>query len=187
MHKTLVWFWTTSNHSSLMLLSTLSHAGFLFMTSGGTNLSSLQRPLMYFFSPLSSLGWTTTTCGPSDQLRLIQKAATVHDLWSSPQVLLCDQLLCSILPVAAHIRLKTQMLAYRAKNGPVPTILQALIKSCFAPRFFQFSSTTWLTIKTQGRHLSRLFSSLAERTPESLSGFKWKWKSHLFTKHLNEH
>lgn len=44
-------------------------------------------------------------------------------------------LLCSLhwLPIAAYIRLKTLMLAYKDTNGPVPTYLKALHRTLSDP------------------------------------------------------
>ncbi|KAI5092953.1 gastrula zinc finger protein XlCGF28.1-like [Silurus meridionalis] len=48
------------------------------------------------------------------------------------------------LPVAARIRFKTLMLAYKAKNGPAPSYLSDLITSRTAPRCLRSSSTARL-------------------------------------------
>ncbi|KAK3513801.1 hypothetical protein QTP70_028874 [Hemibagrus guttatus] len=48
------------------------------------------------------------------------------------------------LPVAARIRFKTLMLAYKAKNGPVPSYLKALVTSRTAPRLLRSTSTARL-------------------------------------------
>ncbi|KAK3506375.1 hypothetical protein QTP70_002306 [Hemibagrus guttatus] len=45
------------------------------------------------------------------------------------------------LPVAARIRFKTLMLAYKAKNGPAPSYLKALVTSRTAPRLLRSTST----------------------------------------------
>ncbi|KAK3520314.1 hypothetical protein QTP70_021348 [Hemibagrus guttatus] len=48
------------------------------------------------------------------------------------------------LPVAARIRYKTLMLAYKAKNGPAPSYLKALVTSRTAPRLLRSTSTARL-------------------------------------------
>ncbi|KAK3545145.1 hypothetical protein QTP70_001466 [Hemibagrus guttatus] len=48
------------------------------------------------------------------------------------------------LPVAARIRFKTLMLAYKAKNGPAPSYLKALVTSRTAPRLLRSTSTARL-------------------------------------------
>ncbi|KAI5619435.1 hypothetical protein C0J50_20832 [Silurus asotus] len=53
-------------------------------------------------------------------------------------------LLLHWLPVAARIRFKTLMLAYKAKNGPAPSYLSDLITSHTAPRCLRSSSTARL-------------------------------------------
>ncbi|KAK3517526.1 hypothetical protein QTP70_012612 [Hemibagrus guttatus] len=48
------------------------------------------------------------------------------------------------LPVAARIRFKTLMLAYKVKNGPAPSYLKALITPRTAPRSLRSTSTARL-------------------------------------------
>ncbi|KAI4879900.1 hypothetical protein NFI96_016065, partial [Prochilodus magdalenae] len=108
-------------------------------------------------------------------------------------------LLCSYhwLPVVARIRFKTLMLAYKAKNGPAPPYLMAMVKSRAVPRALHASSTARLeppSLRTHGRQASRLLSVLAPRwwnelpldvrTVKSLAGFKRRLKTHLFVMHL---
>ncbi|KAF7709877.1 hypothetical protein HF521_016727, partial [Silurus meridionalis] len=89
------------------------------------------------------------------------------------------------LPVAARIRFKTLMLAYKAKNGPAPSYLSDLITSRTAPRCLRSSSTARLvppSLRMRGKYILRLFSVLAPRwwnelpldvrTAESLIIFK---------------
>ncbi|KAI4891478.1 hypothetical protein NFI96_023830, partial [Prochilodus magdalenae] len=70
------------------------------------------------------------------------------------------------LPVVARIRFKTLMLAYKAKNGPAPPYLMAMVKSRAVPRALRASSTARLeppSLRTHGRQVSSLFSVLAPR------------------------
>ncbi|KAK3517719.1 hypothetical protein QTP70_016392, partial [Hemibagrus guttatus] len=89
------------------------------------------------------------------------------------------------LPVAACIRFKILMLAYKAKNGPAPSYLKALITPRTAPRSLRSTSTAQLvppSLREKVRYTSRLFSVLAPRwwnefplgirTAESLTIFK---------------
>ncbi|KAF7695991.1 hypothetical protein C0J45_14256, partial [Silurus meridionalis] len=89
------------------------------------------------------------------------------------------------LPVAARIRFKTLMAAYKAKNGPAPSYLRDLITSRTAPRCLRSSSTARLvppSLRMRGKYISRLFSVLTPRwwnelpldvhTSESLTIFK---------------
>ncbi|KAK3542180.1 hypothetical protein QTP86_016416, partial [Hemibagrus guttatus] len=58
------------------------------------------------------------------------------------------------LPVAARIRFKTLMLAYKAKNGPAPSYLKALITPRTAPRSLRSISTARLvppSLREKGR------------------------------------
>ncbi|KAI4891248.1 hypothetical protein NFI96_014920, partial [Prochilodus magdalenae] len=93
---------------------------------------------------------------------------------------------------------KTLMLAYKAKNGPAPPYLMAMVKSRAVPRALRASSTARLeppSLRTHGRQASRLFSVLAPRwwnelplgvrTAESLAVFKRRLKTHLFVMHLS--
>ncbi|KAI4896432.1 hypothetical protein NFI96_006934 [Prochilodus magdalenae] len=104
------------------------------------------------------------------------------------------------LPVVARIRFKTLMLAYKAKIGPAPPYLMAMVKSLAVPRALRASSTARLEpppLRTHGRQASRLFSVLAPRwwnelplgvrTAESLVVFKRRPKTHLFVMHLTQH
>ncbi|KAK3562041.1 hypothetical protein QTP86_025226, partial [Hemibagrus guttatus] len=107
-------------------------------------------------------------------------------------------LLLHWLPVAARIRFKTLMLAYKAKNGPAPSYLKALITPRTAPHSLRSTSTARLvppSLREKGRYTSRLFSVLAPRrwnelplgirTAESLTVFKRQLKTYLFLKHLH--
>ncbi|KAI4900035.1 hypothetical protein NFI96_007587 [Prochilodus magdalenae] len=127
-------------------------------------------------------------------LQLVQNAAA-HLIFSLPKFTHVTPLLRSLhwLPVVARIRFKTLMLAYKAKNGPAPPYLMAMVKSRTVPRALRASSTARLeppSLRTHGRQASRLFSVLAPRwwnelplgvrTAESLAVFKRRLKTHLF-------
>ncbi|KAK3544416.1 hypothetical protein QTP86_011167 [Hemibagrus guttatus] len=68
-------------------------------------------------------------------LQMIQNAAA-RLVFNLPKFSHTTPLLRSLhwLPVAARIRFKTLMLAYKAKNGPAPSYLKALVTSRTAPR-----------------------------------------------------
>ncbi|KAK3561324.1 hypothetical protein QTP86_030626 [Hemibagrus guttatus] len=78
-------------------------------------------------------------------LQMIQNAAA-RLVFNLPKFSHTTPLLCSLhwLPVAARIRFKTLMLAYKAKNGPAPSYLKALITPCTAPRSLRSTSTARL-------------------------------------------
>ncbi|KAK3559376.1 hypothetical protein QTP86_012786 [Hemibagrus guttatus] len=78
-------------------------------------------------------------------LQMIQNA-TARLVFSLPKFSHTTPLLRSLhwLPVAACIRFKTLMLAYKAKNGPAPSYLKALVTSRTAPRLLSSTSTAQL-------------------------------------------
>ncbi|KAK3534277.1 hypothetical protein QTP86_008690 [Hemibagrus guttatus] len=132
-------------------------------------------------------------------LQMIQNAAA-RLVFNLPKFSHTTPLLRSLhwLPVAAPIRFKTLMLAYKAKNGPAPSYLKALVTSCTAPRLLRSTSTARLvppSLREKGRYTSRLFSVLAPRrwnelplgirTAENLTVFKRQLKTYLFLKYLN--
>ncbi|KAK3552410.1 hypothetical protein QTP86_011646 [Hemibagrus guttatus] len=100
-------------------------------------------------------------------LQMIQNAAA-RLVFNLPKFSHTTPLLRSLhwLPVAARIRFKTLMLAYKAKNGPAPSYLKALVTSRTAPRLLRSISTARLvppSLREKGRYTSRLFSVLAPR------------------------
>ncbi|KAK3520357.1 hypothetical protein QTP70_023824, partial [Hemibagrus guttatus] len=132
-------------------------------------------------------------------LQMIQNAAT-RLVFNLPKFSHTTPLLRSLhwLPVAARIRFKTLMLAYKAKNGPAPSYLKALVTPRTVPRSLRSTSTARLvlpSLREKGRYTSRLFSVLAPRwwnelplgirAAESLTIFKRQLKTHLFLKYLN--
>ncbi|KAK3545153.1 hypothetical protein QTP70_001667 [Hemibagrus guttatus] len=78
-------------------------------------------------------------------LQMIQNAAA-RLVFNLPKFSHTTPLLRSLhwLPVAARIRFKTLMLAYKAKNGPAPSYLKALITPCTASRSLRSTSTAQL-------------------------------------------
>ncbi|KAK3565278.1 hypothetical protein QTP86_004283 [Hemibagrus guttatus] len=75
-------------------------------------------------------------------LQMIQNAAA-RLVFNLPKFSHTTPLLRSLhwLPVAARIKFKTLMLAYKAKNGPAPSYLKALITPRTAPRSLRSTST----------------------------------------------
>ncbi|KAK3528895.1 hypothetical protein QTP70_012072 [Hemibagrus guttatus] len=78
-------------------------------------------------------------------LKMLQNAAA-RLVFNLPKFSHTTPLLRSLhwLPVAARIRFKTLMLAYKAKNGPAPSYLKALVTPCTAPRSLRSTSTARL-------------------------------------------
>ncbi|KAI4879180.1 hypothetical protein NFI96_023982, partial [Prochilodus magdalenae] len=106
-------------------------------------------------------------------LQLVQNAAA-HLIFNFLKFTHVTPLLRSLhwLPVVARIRFKTLMLAYKAKIGPAPPYLMAMVKSRAVPRALRASSTARLeppSLRTHGRQASRLFSVLAPRWWNELS------------------
>ncbi|KAI4883447.1 hypothetical protein NFI96_005261 [Prochilodus magdalenae] len=133
-------------------------------------------------------------------LQLVQNAAA-RLIFNLPKFTHVTPLLRSLhwLPVVVRIRFKTLMLAYKAKNGPAPPYVMAMVKSRAVPRALRASSTARLDppyLRTHGRQASRLFSVLAPRwwnelplgvrTAGSLAVFKRRLNTHLFVKHLSD-
>ncbi|KAK3524872.1 hypothetical protein QTP86_010603 [Hemibagrus guttatus] len=76
-------------------------------------------------------------------LQMIQNTAA-RLVFNLPKFSHTTPLLLHWLPVAARIRFKTLMLAYKAKNGPAPSYLKALVTPRTAPRSLRSSSTARL-------------------------------------------
>ncbi|KAK3521456.1 hypothetical protein QTP70_005786 [Hemibagrus guttatus] len=78
-------------------------------------------------------------------LQMIQNAAAPL-VFNLPKFSHTTSLLRSLhwLPVAARIRFNTLMLAYKAKNGPAPSYLKALVTPRTAPRSLRSTSTARL-------------------------------------------
>ncbi|KAK3562669.1 hypothetical protein QTP86_005049 [Hemibagrus guttatus] len=88
-------------------------------------------------------------------LQMIQNAAA-QLVFNLPKFSHTTPLLRSLhwLPVAARIRFKTLMLAYKAKNGPAPSYLKALVTPRTAPRSLRSTSTARLvppSLREKGR------------------------------------
>ena len=132
-------------------------------------------------------------------LQLVQNAAA-RLVFNRPKFSHTTSLLCSLhwLPVAARIRFKTLVLAYRAVKGSAPSYLQAMVKPYTPTRPLRSATSGRLAPPSLrgpcGRSTrSRLFSVLAPqwwnelppdvRTAESLPIFRRRLKTHLFRKH----
>ncbi|KAK3558041.1 hypothetical protein QTP86_006419 [Hemibagrus guttatus] len=81
-------------------------------------------------------------------------------------------------PDAARIRFKTLMLAYKAKNGPVPSYLKALVTPRTAPRLLRSTSTARLVPpslreKGKGRELADV---MERRKVDILCVQETRWK-----------
>src|SRR4029434_11010764 len=98
------------------------------------------------------------------------------------------------LPVAARIKFKSLMLAYRVLTGSAPTYLNALVRANVTPRMLRSSSEHHLALPSVQVRQSRLFSfivprwwnklPITTRAGASLSTFKKLLKNQLFREHL---
>src|SRR4029434_7730045 len=96
--------------------------------------------------------------------------------------------------IAARIKFKSLMLAYRVLDGSAPTYLNALLRANFTPRTLRSSSEHRLALPSVKARQSRLFSFVVPRwwnelpsttrAGASLSTFKKLLKTQLFRKHL---
>ena len=132
-------------------------------------------------------------------LQLIQNAAA-RLVFNLPKFTHSTPLLRSLhwLPVAARIRFKTLLLAYRAANGSGPVYIQDLVKRYTPARSLRSASANRLvapSLRAKHSSKSRLFAVLAPkwwnelpmdiRTSEGLHIFSHKLKTHLFRLYLD--
>src|SRR4029434_167176 len=98
------------------------------------------------------------------------------------------------LPVAARIKFKSLMLAYRVLTGSAPTYLNALATANHTPTTLRSSSERRLALPVVHARQPRLFSFVVPRwwnelpsttrAGRSLSTFKKLLKTQLFREHL---
>ncbi len=101
-----------------------------------------------------------------------------------------------MLPVAARIKFKTLMLAYRTTTGSAPSYFHSLLRIYIPSRSLRSASERRLVVPSQrgSKSLSRTFSftvpgwwnnlSTPIRNAGSLSIFKQQLKTHLFRHYL---
>ena len=128
---------------------------------------------------------------------MIQNAAA-RLVFNQPKRAHVTPLLISLhwLPVAARIKFKTLMLAYRAATKSAPVYLDSLIQVYTPLRPLRSANERRLVPPSQqsSKSLARLFSFVAPRwwnelpnsirSAESLSTFKKKLKTQLFYEYL---
>ncbi len=100
------------------------------------------------------------------------------------------------LPVAARIKFKVLMFAYKTTTGTAPIYLNSLVQTYAPSRSLRSASERRLVVPSQRgtKSLSRTFSwtvpswwndlPISIRTAESLAIFKKHLKTHLFRQHL---
>ncbi len=156
-----------------------------------------------FFRPLSFLGWTTVMLFWLDfhqtQSNLYKWFRMQRHDWSSTsQKAHVTPLFISLhwLPVAARIKFKTLMLAYRTTTGSAPSYFHSLLRIYIPSRSLRSASERRLVVPSQrgSKSLSRTFSFTIPgwwnnlptpiRNAGSLSIFKQQLKTHLFRHYL---
>src|SRR4029434_2910924 len=97
-------------------------------------------------------------------LQMIQNAA-VRLVFNQPKRTHVTPLLIELhwLPVAARIKFKSLMLAYRVLDGSAPTYLNALVRANVTPRMLRSSSDRRLALPSVQVRQSRLFSFVVPR------------------------
>ena len=128
-------------------------------------------------------------------LQMIQNAA-VRLVFNQPKRAHVTPLLIELhwLPVAARIKFKSLMLAYRVIAGSAPIYLNALVRANVTPRMLRSSNERRLALPTVQVRQSILFSFVVPRwwnelpsttrAGASLSTFKKLLKTQLFREHL---
>ncbi|KAK3523640.1 hypothetical protein QTP70_005836 [Hemibagrus guttatus] len=111
-------------------------------------------------------------------LQMIQNAAA-RLVFNLPKFSHTTPLLRSLhwLPVAESIRFKTLMLAYKAKNGPAPSYLKALVTPRTAPRSLRSTSTAQLvppSLREKVNKMSLYIISQVLAAPEVLLPDDWE-------------
>src|SRR4029434_1895313 len=128
-------------------------------------------------------------------LQMIQNAAA-RLVFNQPKRAHVTPLLIELhwLPVAARIKFKSLMLAYRVLAGSAPNYLNALVRAIVTPRTLRSSSERRLALLSVQAWQSKLFSFVVQRwwnelpsttrAGASLSTFKKLLKTQLFREHL---
>ncbi len=130
-------------------------------------------------------------------LQIIQNAAA-RLVFNEPKSAHVTPLFVSLhwLPVAARIKFKTLMIAYRTTTGSAPTYFHSLLQIYIPSRSLRSASERRLVVPSQrgSKSLSRTFSFTVPgwwndlptpiRNAGSLSIFKQQLKTHLFQHYL---
>ncbi len=164
-----------------------------------------QSMLHNFLSrPLSFLGWTTTMLFWLDfhqtQSNLYKWFRMQRHGWffNEPKRANVTPLFVFLhwLPVAAHIKFKTLIIAYRTTTGSAPTYFHSLLQIYIPSRSLRSAIERRLVVPSQrgSKSLSRTFSFTIPgwwndlptpiRNAGSLSIFKQQLKTHLFQHYL---
>ncbi len=151
-------------------------------------LNFLSRPLDYCNARLA--GHPSCTIKP---LQMIRNAAA-RLVFSKPKSAHVTPHFISLhwLSVAARIKFKTLMLAYRTATGSAPSYFHSLITIYIPSRSLRASITSWCHHREAQNHSPERFYSpflagelpTAIRNAESMTIFKQHLKNHIFRHHL---
>ncbi len=158
----------------------------------------LSRPLSFILDYCNALlaGLPSCTIKP---LQMIQNAAA-RMVFNEPKRAHVTPLFISLhyLPVAARIKFKTLMLAYRTATGSAPAYFYSLLRIYIPSRSLRSASERCLVVPSQrgSKSLSRTFSFTVPgwwndlptpiRNADSLTIFKRWLKTHLFPHYLKK-
>ncbi len=134
---------------------------------------------------------------PSNSIKPLQmiQNAVARLVFNEPKRAHVTPLFISLhwLPVAARIKFKTLMLAYRTTTGSAPSYFHSLLRIYIPSRSLRSASERCLVVPSQrgSKSLSRTFSFIIPndlptpiRNAGSLSIFKQQLKTHLFRHYL---
>ncbi len=192
----------TSWLSKTTLQKLLDFAGLLFTTSERSGLTQHAAQLLVQALVISRLDYCNALLAglPSNTIKPLQMIQNAE-----AQLVFCElkrahvtHLFISLhwLPVAARIKFKTLMLAYRTATGSAPTYFHSLMTIYIPSRSLRSASERRLMVPWQrgSKSLSRTFSFTVPgwwndlptliRKAESLTIFKRHLKTHLLHHHL---
>ncbi len=185
----------TSWPSKSTLQRLLNLAGLHYTTSERSG-PFWQSMLHILSRPLSCLGWTTAMLFWLDFHQTIKPLQMIQN--AAGRLVQVTPLFISLhwLPVAACIKFKTLMLAYRATTSSASSYFHSLLGIYIPSRSLRSASERRLVVPSQrgSKSLSRTFSFTISgwwndlptpiRNAGSLSIFKQQLKTHLFRHYL---
>ena len=115
-------------------------------------------------------------------LQMVQNTAVFHQPKRAHVTLLFIEL--HWLPLAARIKFKSLMLAYKVLNGTAPIYPNALAKAYVTTHSLRSSQDCRLAVPTPRSRQSRLFPTERHQNRGVMSIFKKLLKTQLFREHL---